>query len=124
MSLLELIRAIGKKPGFYISGSLSGSVSILHLRSFLVGHQCGRGQPAEGDDILDGMTYWVCARYGVPCSSMDWSGILWRQCGRDDQAAFRLFFELLEEYVRDRDQLGTDGIRTRFMEMMAQKKTR
>src|SRR5256885_1985910 len=62
ISLLELIRAVGKKPGFYIAGLPSGSVSILHLRSFLVGHQCGRGQPAEGDDILDSMTYWVCTR--------------------------------------------------------------
>jgi hypothetical protein len=122
LSLLELIRAVGKKPGFYIGGLPSGSVSISHLRSFLVGYECGRVQPAEGDDILDSMTYWVCTRYGVPYSSMDWSGILRRQCGEDDEAAFLLFFELFEEYVRDRERLGAEGIKTRFMEMMALKK--
>lgn len=122
MKLLDLLRHVGKKPGFYISGFPSGSVSILHLRSFLVGYQCGRGQPAEGDDILDAMTYWVCARYGVPYSSADWSGILWQQCGKDDEAAFGLFFVLLEEYVRDRERLGAEGIKSRYMEIIKQKK--
>ena len=83
--------------------------------------QCGRGAPAEGEDILDSMTYWVCTRYGVPYSSMDWSGILWRQCDEDDEAAFCLFFELLEDYVRDREQLGAEGIKSRYIAMMAQK---
>ena len=123
MSLLELVRAVGKKPGFYIGDFPRSSVSIWHLRAFLVGHQCGRSQRAEGDDILDEMTFWVCTHYGVPDGSMDWAGHLWRQCGKDDVAAFRLFFELLEEYVRDREQFGADGIKTRFMEMIAHKKT-
>jgi hypothetical protein len=54
---------------------------------------------------------------------MDWAGHLWRQCGEDDVAAFTLFFELLEEYVRDREQLGAAGIKARFMQMLEQQKT-
>ncbi len=50
-------------------------------------------------------------------SSMDWAGHIGRHCGEDDVAAFRLFFELLEEYVRDREQLGADAIKARYMEM-------
>ena len=46
--------------------------------------------------------------------SMDWAGHLWRQCGEDDVAAFRLFFELLEEYVRDREQLGAETIKNGY----------
>jgi hypothetical protein len=76
----------------------------------------------EGDDVLDALTFWVCKRYGVPDGPMDWAGHLWRQSGEDDEAAFRLFFELLEDYVRDREQLGPEVIKARFLQMLEQRK--
>jgi hypothetical protein len=72
----------------------------------------------KGGDILDAFTFWVCTRFSVPDGSMDWAGHIWRHCGEDDEAAFRLFFELLEEYVSDRELHGADAIKNRFMEMM------
>jgi hypothetical protein len=120
MSLLELLRAVGKRPGLYIGGLSPNSFSIWHLWSFLSGYQCGgRHHPVlDGDDILDGLTFWVCTRFGVPDGSMNWACHLWRQSGENDEAAFRLFFELLEEYVKDRELLGTETIKVRFMEML------
>lgn len=119
MKLLELLRHVGERPGFYIGDFPRKRVSIWHLQAFLVGYQCGRArQPAaEGDDILDSFTFWVCTRFGVPDGSMDWAGHIWRHCGEDDEVAFRLFFKLLEEYVKDREQFGVETIKTRFMEM-------
>jgi hypothetical protein len=76
----------------------------------------------EGDDVLDSLTFWVCTRFGVPGGPMDWAGCLWRQSGENDEAAFRLFFELLDEYVRDREQLGPEIIKTRFLQMLEQQK--
>jgi len=120
MTLLELLRAVGKRPAFYIGDPPRNRFSIWHLHSFLSGYQCGgRHHPVlEGDDILDGLTFCVCTRYRVPDGSMNWAGHLWRQSGENDEAAFRLFFELLEEYVKDWELLGTETIKVRFMEML------
>lgn len=120
MSLLELLRAIGKRPAMFLAAPGRRPFSIWHLKSFLVGYECGRldGQARDGDDILDSLTFWVCTRYNVPDGAMSWAGHLWRQSGEDDEAAFRLFFELLEDYVRERQQLGADTLKSRFMEML------
>jgi hypothetical protein len=89
--------------------------------SFIVGFQCGnigRGEYLEDDLILDSFTFWVCTRFGVPDGSMNWAGHLWRHCGDDDEAAFRLFFELFEEYLEERARVGPNVIKDRFMKML------
>src|SRR5258706_16457971 len=120
MILIELLRAIGKRPAFYLGDGQRNCFSIWQLRSFLVGFQCGsRRHPAlDGDDILDSLMFWVCMRYRVPDGPMDWAGHIWRQSGENDEDAFRLFFELFEEYISDREQLGSEGIKTRFLKML------
>jgi hypothetical protein len=117
LNLLELLRAIGKKPGMYIGNCHS----IWHLKTFIVGFQSGsigRGPYQEGDLILDSFTFWVCTRFGIPDGAMDWSGHIWRHCGEDDEAAFRMFFELFEEYIKEREQVGPEAIKARFLEML------
>jgi hypothetical protein len=106
LNLLELLRAIRKRPGMYL-GDLAGKhFSIWHLTSFIIGFQSGsrgRGLPEEGDLILDAFTSWVCTRFQVPDSGMSWTGHIWHQCGKDDEAAFHKFFELLDEYLKERE---------------------
>lgn len=121
LNLLELLRAIGKKPAMYIGDFPRHRFSIWHLTSFIVGFQSGsigRGPYQEGDMVLDAFTFWVCTRFGVADGSMNWAGHIWRHCGEDDEAAFRVFFDLLEEYVRDREQLGPEEIKARFQQML------
>jgi hypothetical protein len=122
MKLLELLRAIGKKPGMYIGGPRRPS--IWHLDSFIVGYQSGalRQPGLEGDDVLDAFLFWVCTRFNVPDGPMNWAGHIWRHCGEDDEAAFKMFFELLEEYVKDREQLGPEAIKARFIEMLQKRR--
>ena len=119
MALLELLRNVGEKPGFYIGGPHKG-YSIWHLDTLITGYQHGRlGQPTVvGDDILDSMTIWVCTRYRIQSGSMSWASLLWQKCGEDDEAAFKLFFDLLEDYVSDRQNLGAEGIEKRYMQMI------
>jgi hypothetical protein len=95
--------------------------SIWHLKSFIVGFQSGsigRGPYQEGDMVLDAFTFWVCTRFGVPDGPMDWSGHIWRHCDEDDEAAFQMFFELLEEYVKNRARTGPEQIKNRFLKML------
>lgn len=105
----------------YIGDLPRNRYSIWHLKSFIVGFQSGsigRGPYQEGDLILDAFTFWICTRLGVSDGAMDWAGHIWRQCREDDEVAFRKFFELLDEYVKDREELGPEAIQNRFMQMM------
>jgi hypothetical protein len=121
VNLLELLRAMKKRPMMYLGYRPQNRVSIWDLKTFIDGFQSGRigtGADQEGDDILDVFTFWVCLRKRVSDGSMDWSGHLWRQCGDDDGAAFRMFFELFEEYVKDRAEIGPENIKARFIKML------
>ena len=118
MKFVELLRVIGQKPAFYLSPEpRASSCSIWHLRSFLVGFQCGRIS-TDDDSVLDTFTFWVCAHYGVPDGAMDWCGHIWHQAGKNEEAAFRLFFELFELYLKDREANGSESIKARFMTML------
>jgi hypothetical protein len=116
MSLLDVLNAIEKHPMFFLGDPIRNSCSIWHLQSFLAGFQSGREERADGDEILDEFLFWVCTRYRVPEGSMNWAAHIWSQASKDDEAAFRLFFELLREYLADREQLGPEVIKLRFMQ--------
>jgi hypothetical protein len=118
MSLLEILRAIGKRPMMYIGDPIRNRCSVWHLQSFVVGFQSGRFGHVDDDDlILNGFDFWICTRYRINLSA-NWPGLLWLQSGKDDEAAFRLFFELLDDYLRDRELLGPDVLKARFMQMI------
>lgn len=121
LNLLELLRAIRKRPAMYLSQQPQNGYSIWQLTTFITGFQSGsigRKPHQEGDLILDAFTFWVCARFGVAGGAMGWAGHIWRHCGEDNEAAFHRFFELLEEYVKERERLGSEAIKNRFMQMM------
>jgi hypothetical protein len=117
--LLTLLRAIKKRPGMYIPVP-GGPITIWHIKSFVVGFQVGsfgKGEHQEGDLILDAFTFWVCTYFEINMGPMDWSGHIWRQCGEDPEVAFHKFFELLEEYIKKREEIGPEAIKAQFMEM-------
>jgi hypothetical protein len=123
LRLLEVLRAIGKKPAMYIGDFPRDRMSIWHLMSFVVGFQsgsAGRGKYHDDDVVLDAFTFWICTRFGVPDGTMNWAGHIWKHCDEDDEAAFRKFFELFEEYLEERAKVGPEAIEARFMNMLKQ----
>jgi hypothetical protein len=112
---LNTLRHIGKKPGFYLTPKNDGnSKSISHLRTFIVGVQVGQHLKHD-TSVLDGFTEWVCHRYSVPMGARDWSGHILERVSGDEVAAFQLFFEHFEEYLQERDRIGADAIRERYI---------
>jgi hypothetical protein len=118
-SLLEILREMGKRPLIYI-GEPPNHCSIWHLHSFIVGFQLGRYDNFGDDDLILGeFDFWICTRYRIHHSA-NWAGLLWLQSRNDAEAAFRLFFELLNDYLKDREQLGPAVLKSRFMQVMAE----
>ena len=115
---IEILRVVGKKPAFYLTPKKDGdSKSISHLRTFICGIQVGQHLKHD-TSILDSFTFWVCHHYGVPDGARDWSGHLLKQAGGDESEAFRLFFQHFEEYVKERETIGAEAIKARFIMML------
>ena len=68
--------------------------------------------------VLDAFTFWICHRYRVPEGGLDGLGRILEHAGYDETAAFDIFFELYEEYVRDRERLGYEEIKARYLAMV------
>jgi hypothetical protein len=113
----QFLRKVGEKPGFYLAPDSSGqSKSISHLKTFITGIQVGQHLKTD-IGALDGFTEWVCHRYGIAMSSIGWSGLILKRAGGDEAAAFQLFFVHLEEYLREREQIGCEAIKARYLEV-------
>jgi hypothetical protein len=75
------------------------------------------------------MVFWIHSPFGFAhvtvFQTARWIGpdIFGDSVARMMWLLFTLFFELLDEHVRDREQLGADGIKARFMQMLEQQKT-
>ena len=114
----DFLRIVGKKPGFYLTGDEHGYCrSISQLRTFIVGIQVGQHLRYDAT-ALDGFTEWVCHRYRVSVGGRDWSGHILEQAGGDEVAAFQLFFEHFEEFLQERERIGTEAIKDRYVALM------
>lgn len=112
----DLLHSIGKKPGLYLG---SANSSITHLKTLITGFQCGQ-RLHDDTSVLDSFTFWVCHHYGVPDGARDWSGHLLERAGGDEAAAFRLFFQHFDEYLKERETIGAEAIKARFITMLEQ----
>ena len=110
-SFLDWLRAIGAKPGMWL-----GRPSISHLQTFIVGYQVGHSCK-DDTMVLDGFEFWVYHRYRHG-GSMHWAQVILEQTGGDETAAFRLFFDHFEEFLRERERVGTPALKARFMTMV------
>jgi hypothetical protein len=108
---IDHLRAIGRKPSFYL-----GQPSLSHLFSFIVGFQTGKLCPDDGG-ALDSFEFWIYHRYGES-GSRHWQQIIRDHAGGDDTVAFRRFFEHLEEYLAERERIGADAIKARYMQTL------
>ncbi len=83
---------------------------MSELQSFIIGVQVGR-ECGKDPMALDVFNVWVHWRYGVRGLDLSWSSLILKRAGGDEEAAFKLFFRYLEEYLVEREQLGAEGIK-------------
>src|SRR4051812_10277382 len=114
ITFTDFLRVVGKKPGFYLTGDHGHCASISHLRTFIIGIQVGQHLKYDAT-ALDGFTEWVCHRSRKIMSGQDWSGLILEQAGGDEEAAFQMFFQLFEEFSKERERIGSGGIRAQYL---------
>lgn len=96
MDIIEMLEEIRRKPGFY----LDGDISLKRLRSFMVGYEEGAGSTTRkltDEQQFHQFNDWVARRLGYPMSGRGWCGMIIKRAG-DDEKAFHMFFELLDEF--------------------------
>jgi len=105
----ELLIAVRRRPGLYL-GAENDSFTALcgFMTGYQVGYWAGAKVPANTTDaataagaclLPEEFHRFVTEYYGhdYPCGGRGWQHFV-REHSGDDQAAFRLFFELLEKY--------------------------
>jgi hypothetical protein len=101
--LFDLLEKIKAKPGLYI-----GTVSISHLRMFIVGYRFARSQmgmanTAAETDFYKNFQPWLQNRLSIRTVN-SWDKIILLTC-INEKAAFDYFFQLLSEFLqRDKSQ--------------------
>jgi hypothetical protein len=96
-----------EKPALYLGRA---PATIAHLKTFITGVQVGcAGAGVPG--AMDVFEEWVLWRHRVPGWSLDSFGYILKRAGDNEEKAFQLFFQYLEDYLIEREKLGADGIR-------------
>jgi hypothetical protein len=113
-ALIKLLEHLEKRPGMYF-GAGDRSRSIHLLQAFLLGVDCGRQYHAE-PPVFELFTEWVATHYRVLAEGRDGFHMILEHVGGDDQKAYEEFFRLLPTFLHDKQQLGRDGILSRFSE--------
>lgn len=113
--LIETLQHMQKRPGMYF-GDPAKSHSIHVVQAFVLGFQTGQ-QAADKSNDFDCFREWVAAHYRVLADTRGVFDLILEQAGGDEKKAFDDFFRILPDYVRDRDELGWNGIQTRFGEV-------
>jgi hypothetical protein len=102
LNIYKLLLKIKKYRQFF----LDGDKSLLRLRSFLAGFDCGlasRYQLNYDREFLHNFTPWVAAQFKDANPLVGWCNIL-RGNSDSEEAAYELFFTLLEKYKKEYEQ--------------------
>jgi len=113
----NVLRAVLQKPGFYLAGPGHTGHSIELLQTFIHGYEMGRSCP-DDTSVLSAFTWWVCLRYRVRDETRNWASLLLEQSAGDGEAAYESFTELFDDYLKDLETDGADGIEARYLELM------
>lgn len=95
-----MLEKIGQRPGMWIDGDKS----LKRIRSFMVGYEVGAATTTR--ELTDDLRFhefndWVAKRLGYASSVPGWCNMILEKAG-DDEKAYKMFFELLEEFKGER----------------------
>jgi hypothetical protein len=108
--LLDRLRQMCTKPGMYFGGPYTWALS-----HWLHGYREGLEEGRLPCDIFGGWRDWVQMRYEVYHTAWHWVRILQHAHG-SDAAALAAVPELYEQFLRDRERWGVEGIERRMKE--------
>jgi len=114
-ALLTILEQIKARPGMFFGGG-DRARSIQTLHAFIMGFQCGQGASGQPGD-LDFFTEWVAAHYQALAEGRDSFHMILEHAGGDEQKAFDEFFRVLPDFLRERREIGRDGILSRFSDI-------
>jgi hypothetical protein len=100
MDAYELVEIVRKKPGFY----LHTVKSLRQLHSLLIGYEIGAKQGICSD--FRPFNRWLAEEFGLPEAS-GWCNMIITRAG-SDEAAFDLFFELLDRFRKETRETKKD----------------
>jgi hypothetical protein len=86
-----------------------GHNSFVAASHYLAGYCHALRDHGVSPEALDGLNRWVEMRFEIRSSAWHWTRILIHTYG-DDEASFRVFPTLYDEFLADRDRLGDSGI--------------
>lgn len=105
ISLYQLLQKIKERPGMYI-----GYPSVSDLFMFLCGYKraCQDMELPLSDEEQEFHEFqpWLQKRFGVNTSA-SWAKIILLYSGNETHA-FEMFFELQEEFIKERHQLSKE----------------
>jgi hypothetical protein len=96
--VISAIKIIQDKPELII-----GKRSIMLLNAFIAGVECADTKlwTTMPQYYFRGeFNKWVARKYKIE-DSLGWDGIIFEQADNNDEKAFDLFFDLLDEYLLD-----------------------
>ena len=100
----------------------SGDGSLGEVEAFITGFQHGKRMEAD-PHWFDCFTRWVAARYEVRDGPRNGFTLIREHVGGDEPSAFGEFFRLLPDYIHDIQEIGPEGISTRYRDVMARIRT-
>lgn len=109
-SFTEHLRGLKRRHGFHLK-----EPEISALYNYLRGWEDAIYDGTRSENI-NGFRYWLCCKYLLP-DSQNWDTILLDLSDQDELRAFEMFFDELDDYLKDRDSIGDDAIRNRFVSL-------
>jgi hypothetical protein len=98
-SVLEFLGTLRSRPGLYF-----GETSLSRLQAYLNGYEAGLaacGKRLARQDQFHPFHDWVAAKLGFSSSTRGWCKMILDKTV-DERQAFERFFDLLDEYQRER----------------------
>lgn len=98
-TVFDFLLSLREKPALYI-----GEKSLTRLNIYLAGYEHGLGRLGKAlkqRDEFHAFHDWVAAKLDFTSSTSGWRGMILSRSA-SESAAFDLFFQLLEEFQRER----------------------
>jgi hypothetical protein len=97
-TIFEFLESLRERPALFF-----GKRSLIRLHAYLLRYQAGvtkANLALGGEEHFAAFHDWVAKALGFSSSTAGWSNMILEKSG-SDEAAFKMFFELLDRFKKD-----------------------